>query len=72
VAGKRYPRLFWDLSSLAFGQFLSMLLGFVAFAYLARTLSPESYGLVEYAVGLAGLAAFVIDGGLGPLGALGV
>lgn len=69
MGGKR-RRLFWDLSSLAFGQSLSMVLGFVAFAYLARTLSPESYGLVEYAVGLAGLAAFVIDGGLGPLGAL--
>jgi O-antigen/teichoic acid export membrane protein len=46
-----------------------MLLGFVGFAYLARALSPESYGLIEYAVGLAGLAAIVIEGGLGPVAA---
>src|SRR3970040_1089681 len=49
-----------------------MLLGFLGFAYLARALSPESYGLGEYAVGLAGLAAIVIEGGLGPVGALGI
>jgi O-antigen/teichoic acid export membrane protein len=64
--------MLWDLSSLALGQFLSLLLGFVAFAYLARTLSPENYGLVEYAVGLAGLAAILVEGGMGPIGALGV
>jgi len=49
-----------------------MVLGFVGFAYLARTLSPDSYGLVEYAVGLAALAAIIIEGGLGPVGALGI
>ena len=49
-----------------------MLLGFAAFAYLARTLSPESYGLVEYAVGLSAFASIVIEGGLGPVGALGI
>jgi O-antigen/teichoic acid export membrane protein len=65
-------RLLLDFSSLAAGQFLSMVLGFVGFAYLARTLSPDSYGLVEYAVGLAALAAIIIEGGLGPVGALGV
>jgi O-antigen/teichoic acid export membrane protein len=61
------PRLLWDFSSLAAGHVLSMLLGFVGFAYLARALSPESYGLIEYGVGLAGLAAIVIEGGLGPV-----
>jgi len=65
-------RLVWDFSSLAFGQLLSMLLGFAGFAYLARTLSAESYGLIEYAVGLSALASIVIEGGLGPVGALGI
>jgi O-antigen/teichoic acid export membrane protein len=65
-------RLVWDFSSLAVGQLLSMLLGFAGFAYLARTLSAESYGLVEYAVGLSALASIVIEGGLGPVGALGI
>lgn len=72
MRGERRPVLFWDLSSLAVGQLLSMLLGFVAFAYLARTLTPASYGLVEYAVGLAGVAAILIEAGLTPIGALGV
>jgi O-antigen/teichoic acid export membrane protein len=49
-----------------------MVLGFVAFAYLARTLPVESYGIVEYAVGLAALAAIVIEAGLGPIGARGI
>jgi O-antigen/teichoic acid export membrane protein len=64
------PKMLWDLSSLAVGQLLSMVLGFVGFAYLARTLSPASYGLVDYAVGLTGLAAIVIEGGTGPIGTL--
>lgn len=51
------------------GQILSMGLGFVAFAYLARTLSPASYGITEYVVGLAALAAIIIEGGLGPVAA---
>ncbi|MGQ0733983.1 MAG: oligosaccharide flippase family protein [Acidobacteriota bacterium] len=68
-AGRR-PKMFWDLSSLASGQLLSALLGFVGFAYLARTLTPETYGSVEYVVGVAALAAIVIEGGMGPLGTL--
>jgi O-antigen/teichoic acid export membrane protein len=62
--------MFRDLSSLALGQFLSMLFGFLAFAYLARTLSTESYGIVEYSIGLAALAAVIIEGGLGTIGTL--
>ena len=64
------PKMLWDLSSLAVGQLLSVLLGFAGFAYLARTLSPASYGILEYAVGLAGLAAIVIEGGVGSVGTL--
>jgi O-antigen/teichoic acid export membrane protein len=64
--------MFWDLSSLALGQLLSMLLGFFGFAYLARALPPDSYGLIEYAVVLAGLAGVVIEGGMGTVGTLAV
>jgi O-antigen/teichoic acid export membrane protein len=64
--------MFLHLSSLATGQMTGMLLGFVAFAYLARTLSPAGYGAVEYAVGLAGLGAVVIEWGVGTIGSLGV
>ena len=62
--------MLWDLASLGAGQVLSVLFGFAAFAYLARTLPPETYGIVEYAVGLASLAAIIIEGGMGSLGTL--
>lgn len=62
--------MLWDLSSLIFGQFLSMALGFVGFAYLTRTLSAESYGFVEYAVAIAAIAAVVVEGGMGAIGTL--
>ena len=70
VEVRHRPKMLWDLSSLALGQLLSVVLGFAGFAWLARTLPLESYGLVEYAVGLAGLAAIVIEGGTGPIGTL--
>ena len=57
-----------DLLVLSGGQFFSKLVGFVAFAYLARTLGPESYGVVEYAVGLTVFFAMLVDWGLGPIG----
>jgi O-antigen/teichoic acid export membrane protein len=57
-----------DLLVLSGGQFVSKVVGFVAFAYLARTLGPESYGVVEYAVGLTIFFAMLIDWGLGPIG----
>jgi O-antigen/teichoic acid export membrane protein len=62
--------MLWDLSSLALGQILSIALGFAGFAYLGRALSPETYGLVEYAVGLVSLAAIVVEGGTGAVGTL--
>ena len=34
-----------------------MVLGFLAFAWLARTLDPEAYGAVEYVIGLSVLIA---------------
>jgi O-antigen/teichoic acid export membrane protein len=57
-----------DFLLLSTGQLASKIIGFVAFAYLARILGPESYGIVEYAVGLAVVAAMVVDWGMGPIG----
>ena len=57
-----------DLFALSGGQLLSKLIGVAAFAYLARTLNPVSYGILEYAIGLAAFFAIVIEGGLGPIG----
>lgn len=65
---RRSPRLWRDLIALAGGQMASKLLGFLAFAYLARTLSPAGYGAVEYAAGLAFIAAMFVDAGLSPIG----
>lgn len=66
----RAPRfkLVQDLAALTGGQLLSNVIGFLAFAYLARTLDPQSYGIVEYAVALSVVFAMVIDWGLGPIG----
>ena len=64
----RGPRLLRDLASLASGQLFSMVVGFVAFAYLARVLDPVSYGAVEYAIGLAVFFAIIVECGLGPIG----
>ena len=57
-----------DFLVLSSGQFFSKVVGFVAFAYLARTLGPESYGVVEYVVGMAVFFALLIDWGMGPIG----
>lgn len=61
-------RLLVDFAVLSGGQLIAKLVGFIAFAYLARVLGPRDYGSVEYAVGLAGFCAMVIGFGLGPVG----
>ncbi|MFQ5698075.1 MAG: oligosaccharide flippase family protein, partial [Myxococcota bacterium] len=48
---------------------VAKLLGFAAFAYLARTLEPDSYGAVELAAALGMFFTLVVDFGLGPIGA---
>jgi O-antigen/teichoic acid export membrane protein len=57
-----------DVGWLWIGQGVTKLLAFVAFAFLARRLDSDSYGVVEYVLGLAAFAALVIDGGLGMVG----
>ncbi len=61
-------KLFRDFVVLAGGQIISKLLGFVAFAWLARSLDPVRYGAVEYVVGLSVFFALLVDGGLGVVG----
>jgi O-antigen/teichoic acid export membrane protein len=51
------------------GEFVSKLIGFVAFAYLARALEPSAYGAVELAVSLSLFFAVVVEAGLSPIGA---
>jgi O-antigen/teichoic acid export membrane protein len=61
-------KLFLDYIVLASGQLVGKLVGFVAFAYLARVLDPSDYGAVEYVVGLAVYATIVVDAGLDSIG----
>lgn len=57
-----------DLAALASGQFAAKVVGFAAFAFLARVLDPEGYGAVEYVVGLSVFFAMIVEAGLGPIG----
>jgi O-antigen/teichoic acid export membrane protein len=61
-------KLFKDYAVLASGQVASKVVVFLAFAWLARALDPESYGAVEYLAGLALFFATLIDGGLDVIG----
>jgi O-antigen/teichoic acid export membrane protein len=61
-------KFFRDLSVLVGGHVAAKLIGFLAFAYLARRLDPEAYGSVELIVGLAGLLSTISDLGLGTIG----
>ena len=61
-------KFFRDLSVLVGGQIAVKLLGFVAFAYLARRLDLEAYGSVEFIVGLAGLVWLMADPGFSTIG----
>ena len=62
-------RLLRNLVSLSTGELTSRLIGFTAFALLARRLDPNQYGAVEFAVALALFFAMVVDFGLETIGA---
>lgn len=62
-------KFFRDFVVLAGGQTVSKLLGFLAFAWLARALDPVGYGAAEFVVGLSLFFATLVDGGLGVVGA---
>lgn len=65
---KSGPKLLRDLLSLSGGQAVSMLVGFITFAYLARQMAPEDYGMIELAISVAAFAAIVIECGAGTIG----
>ncbi len=64
----RGSKLLRDFVTLSGGDLLSKMVGFLAFAYLARTLEPKSYGAVEFAIAISLFFAMIIDCGLGPIG----
>lgn len=61
-------RFFQDFWVLTVGQLASRVMGFLAFAWIARTLDPAAYGAVEYVVGISIFFATLADGGLGVIG----
>lgn len=65
----RSTKALWDLMSLVSGELLSKIAGFVAFAYLARNFSAESYGTIEFAFGLFVFFSSIVEFGYGPIGA---
>jgi O-antigen/teichoic acid export membrane protein len=62
-------KAFWDFVSLSSGEIVSKLVGFLAFAYLARALEPEFYGHVELAVALLVFFSALVEFGFGTVGA---
>ena len=51
------------------GESISKILAFVAFAYLARLLGPDTYGDIEFALAVTLSFNLIVEGGLGLLGA---
>lgn len=62
-------RTLLDFILLSGGEGLSKVAGFVAFAYLARTLTTLDYGTVELAASFAVFFSLMVDFGLGTIGA---
>jgi O-antigen/teichoic acid export membrane protein len=58
-----------NFALLTLGEGLSKIFSFVAFAYLARILGPDTYGDIEFALALALFFNLVVEAGLGILGA---
>lgn len=54
-----------DLIYLMISQFGSKLVGFFAFAFLARVLTTDGYGILETMLAYAGIAALVVEFGFG-------
>lgn len=68
IMSDRGPKLFRDFVSLVSGQSVSMVIGFLVFAYLARVLDATQYGAVELAISIAAFSAIVIECGAGTIG----
>jgi PST family polysaccharide transporter len=54
---------------LLFGEAIARLLTLVTFAYLARTLGPAGFGIIEFCFAHALILSFMVDFGVGVLGA---
>lgn len=67
LAKLRIGRMFRDYIVLSGGQMFSKLLGFIAFAYLARLLTVAQFGAVETVVGMAAIGYKVIELGTGSI-----
>ncbi len=63
-----FGRLIDDFLVLSSGQLASKILGFVAFAWLARTLPVADYGVVETAVGMVAIGVTALELGTGAVG----
>lgn len=56
-----------DFAILSVGELASKIAGFVGFAYLARTLAPADYGVVELAATLVLFFSIALDFGVGSI-----
>ena len=65
----RLPRLATNYALLSGAEFISKVLGAIAFAYLARVLGPQSYGYLEFIIAIIFFFTLVVDSGLGSYGA---
>jgi PST family polysaccharide transporter len=55
--------------TLALGESVSKLCVLASFAYLARTLGPQNFGIVELSLSVTLIFVMAVDGGLGSFGA---
>ena len=65
----RFPRLATNYALLSGAEFISKILGAIAFAYLARILGPQSYGYLEFVIAIIFFFTLIVDSGLGSYGA---
>lgn len=64
------PRLGRNFIILSIGEAFSKLLTFLAFAFLARVLGPESFGTIEFALAIIFVFSQIVDLGTEKIGAV--
>jgi O-antigen/teichoic acid export membrane protein len=69
VKGLRTRRLVANFALLSGGELASKVLSLAAFAYLARTLGPDKFGHLEFAISATVFLGLLVDCGLSPYGA---
>jgi O-antigen/teichoic acid export membrane protein len=63
-----FRKLATNFSFLVFGEVISKIFTFAAFAFLARTFGPEKFGHLEFVLALMIFATLLTDFGANPLG----